>query len=129
MNKNFLHCSLLTVHCLLPTVYSLAAPESYAGVLVLRVETEFVIGTLAFVVRVPGSACNKEFTRMLLAYRGCPFPKVSVHVVHTKPASALVLTAAAFSCFRICIALVLLVAVAVRVTCVVLTTACGLPFF
>ena len=55
-----------------------AAPESNAGVLVLRVETELAFGTAAFVVGIPRSACDQELVRVLFASRRCPFPEVAV---------------------------------------------------
>jgi hypothetical protein len=36
----------------------LTAPEPYVRVLVLRIETELVVGALAFVVGVPGTASD-----------------------------------------------------------------------
>ena len=65
---------------------------------------------------------------MLFAGRRCPFPEVSIHVVHAPPAAALCFTAAAFGGFRVGVALALLVAVAVGILESVLATAGGLPF-
>ena len=65
---------------------------------------------------------------MLLASRRCPFPEVSVHVVHAPPAAALRLAAAAFGGFRVGVAFALLVAVTVGILESVLATAGGLPF-
>ena len=105
-----------------------AAPESNAGVLVLRVETELAFGAAAFVVGVPCSACDQELVRVLFACRRCPFPEVAVHVVHAPPAAALSFAAASLGGFRVCVALALLVAVAVRILESVFATAGGLPF-
>ena len=110
------------------TNFLLAAAEADARVLVLRIEAELAVGALAFVVRVPGTACHQEHVRVVLARGRGPFPEVSVHVVHAVPAAALFLAAAALGGLGVGVALVLLVAVAVAVLGVVLAAAGGLPF-
>ena len=65
---------------------------------------------------------------MVLACGGRPFPQVAVHVVHAVPAAALFLAPAALHGLGVRVALVLLVAVAIRETGLVFAAACRLPF-
>ena len=43
------------------------AAETDVRVLVLRIEAELVVGALAFVVGVPGTACDQIHVRVILA--------------------------------------------------------------
>ena len=96
--------------------------------MVLRVEAELAVGAFAFVVGVPGTTSDQVHVGVILAGGGCPFPEVSVHVVHTVPAAALFFATAALGGLSVGVALVLLVAVTVAVAGVVLALAGGLPF-
>ena len=95
----------------------------------MRIEAEFAYGTATFVVGVPCTACDQELVRVLLACRGCPFPEVSVHVVHAIPTTALSLAATSLGGLRVGVALALLVTITVRELETVLATAGCLPFF
>ena len=74
------------------------------------VKAELAFGAGAAVVGVPGAAGHKEHILVPLSLGACPFPQVAVHVVHSKPASALFLAAGAFGCVGVGVALILFVA-------------------
>ena len=95
----------------------------------MRIEAELAFGAAAFVVGIPCAACDQELVRVLLAGGRCPFPEISVHVVHAVPAAALRLASASLCRLCVGIAFVLTIAVAVRVLEAVFTAACRLPFF